>query len=143
MKRFAKVLTMMFVLLIAVSAWGQTYSSLVIDARDIKLTRSMSPKILNEMGLEIYGTILKEADIEKVMEIGVVGYVDSLDTAKKHLSSRLGNNPFIIKAKGAIGNTASNVVITNADAAKILELNKTSHFLTKFNVIILISPDNE
>ncbi|PLX16195.1 MAG: hypothetical protein C0601_11275 [Candidatus Muiribacterium halophilum] len=138
-----RIILIMVLSLMVISIVAATLpkTSLVIDARDIDLKRSMSPKILNESGLELYGTILKETDLEKVMNIGVVAYTDSIEKAKKFIPERIGNNPLIIKAKGAIGSTASNIVVSNNDAAKILKANRNSRFLENFRVIIILKPD--
>ncbi|MCK9475847.1 MAG: hypothetical protein M0R46_08015 [Candidatus Muirbacterium halophilum] len=141
MKRIITIL-IVFAVVLSIYAKEDMYSSLVIDARDISLTRSMSPKILNESGLEVYGTVLNEKALEEALEKGVVAYIDTLENAKKHLKDRLGKNPLIIKAKGVVGKTASNLVLKNTDASKILKENKKSGFLDKFNVIILMSRED-
>ncbi|MFW5782208.1 MAG: hypothetical protein ACOCWO_02820 [Candidatus Muiribacteriaceae bacterium] len=143
MKKTLSVLLLITLTLCVLAKSGVVYTSLVIDARDIRLNRSMSPKVLNESGLEVYGTILNEKDLDYVMDNGVVSYIDSLANAKKHLSPRLGDNPLVIKAKGVVGKTGSNVVLSNSDSAKVLELNKKFRFLDNFKVIILLTPQND
>ncbi|MGM0609111.1 MAG: hypothetical protein ACQESP_11935 [Candidatus Muiribacteriota bacterium] len=125
------------------AADNEQYTSLVIDATDLSVSRSMSPKIINESGLEIYGTVLDEGQLNKVMEMGVVAYVDSLENARKHTGERLGNNPYVVKARGVVGKSGSNIVINNDDASKILRLNRTMKFLDNFKVIILVSKRDE
>ena len=142
MKRIFAVFFIMCIML-SVYAKENIYTSLVIDAREIALARSMSPKVLNESGLEVYGTVLNERDLEIVMEKGVVAYIDTIENAKKYLGERLGKNPLVIKAKGVVGKTASNIVLKNTDASKILKENKKSRFLDKFNVIILMNKNEE
>jgi len=141
MKKRVFLIPIIMIMMISVIAANLPNTSLVIDARDIDLKRSMSPKILNESGLEIYGTVLKESDLEKVMEIGVVAYTDSLEKAKKFIPDRVGKNPLIIKARGVMGSTSSNIVVSNTDAAKILKANRISRFLENFKVIVLIRPE--
>lgn len=137
MKKFV-IFAVIFMVCFAVSAEDKPFSSVVIDARGINLERSMSPKILSENGLEIYGTILK--DLDKVMEQGVVLYAFDLDTAIKYSKDRVGNNPLTVKAVKSAGLTDSYAVVSDDDAKKILAENKKSGFLEKFKVIILINP---
>lgn len=134
----ALILTILFVAGgtgFAQSAANQ-YTSLIVDAREIDLDRSMSPKILSENNYEIYGTIFK--DVDKLFDIGVVMYAQNLDMARKYDNARVGNNPLLVKALKADGPAAENIILADNDARLILEENKNGKFLEKYRVIVLI-----
>jgi len=136
----ALIVMVMVIAMTSLFAVGNSYSSLVIDARGIDLERSRSPKILSEKGYEVYGTIFENLD--KALKEGVFFYSPDIKSVEKYAPSRIGKNPLIIKAKKATGPSFSDVVISDLDALKILKENKKSHFLDNFKVIVLIkSPE--
>lgn len=113
---------------------GKPYTSLVIDTTGYKLDRCMSPKIRRADGSEVWGTV--KVDYDYLQDHGVCVYATGLADAKKN--ARCGGNPLIISAIGrAGGKFHSDPVISDADAAVLLDENSKSGFLDKFSIIII------
>ena len=105
------------------------YTGLIIDCRGLGLKPVMSPVIMNEKDIAIYGH--KNLDYDKVVAEGMVGYASSVSQA-----GRAGSNPLIIKAIGLKDHNA-NPVISVADANRLLVENGASHFLKEAKVVFL------
>jgi hypothetical protein len=111
------------------------YTGLIIDARSVALERSMSPKIFNESGQEIYGTLPTNASAA-MMEKQSFFYAFDMNQALGQASDRTGSNPLTITAVGA---KMDDIYISNSDAALILKEERTGRFLAAQNVVVLIS----
>lgn len=121
-----------------VASGDTAYTSLIIDARNLPLARSMSPKVFSDKGYEVYGTIFQ--DLDRLFEIGVVMYATSLADARNHDPERVGANPMLVQALRLEGPSSSDLVLADGDARSVLEENKRSGFLDKYRVIVLMSP---
>lgn len=112
------------------------YTGLIIDARGLKVSPTMAPKILKADGSTLYGT--GSLDIDDLMEKGMVAYFKDLEAAKGH--ARAGNKPLVIRAIGVYKREAasSDVVISDADAAKLTAEDSRTGFLKKMNVIFVV-----
>lgn len=111
------------------------YTGLIVDASSFPQAKAcMSPKILTEDEEEIYGTVKISADL--AIEKGVVGYAKSLEKAKG-LTSRLGDNPLVVKAIDIEGAYKANPVISLSDAKIIKESNLEEAFAQCAVVIVL------
>ncbi|MFH2132967.1 MAG: hypothetical protein ABIK68_21490, partial [bacterium] len=108
------------------------YTGLIIDARGTAVTPAMSPKIYNQEGKEIYGSAAVERDF--VLQHGIVGYMKDLDKAMQN--QRVQGNPLIIKATRS--EKATDLTITNEDAALLEALDATQSFLREARVLIII-----
>lgn len=106
-------------------------SGLVIDARGLKAAPALAPRILDESGKEIYaaGVVSQEA----LKANGIAGYLKSLEEAKKN--ARVGEEPLVVKAVKLAG--ASDLVISNADAKKLLDPAGNATYLAEGRVIIV------
>jgi len=94
----------------APAASGPT--SLVIDATGLKISPALAPRLVDESGKELYGpTTLGESARKSG---GVAAYARSLDSAKRELTSRLGDRPLVVKAVRAQG---TDLVLASADTA--------------------------
>lgn len=113
---------------------GGAYTGLVVDVSGLQLERCMSPKIIDETGREIYGTMYVDGDY--LSEYGILSYAYTPNMLAKvaNGSSRVGNNPLTVKAVG-VANHGYNMVISKADGDLILAANKTNGFLQKCAVI--------
>ena len=112
-------------------------TGVIIDARGMDIDRSMSPKIRHDDGSEVWGTV--NADPDYVIEHGIVVYATSMAQAQN--DSRAGNNPLILRASGrASGRFHTDVVISDSDADRLMELNEKDGFLDKYRVIFLVDP---
>ena len=118
------------------------YTGLIIDCGDLELNPVLSPEIRAEnQTIYAYGNLERE----KVLERGVVGYVDTSDEKISFAqagnkvfaaenNSRVGNNPLVIKVD-ELRDDATCPVISGDDADRILAENQISHFLDGGNVI--------
>ena len=110
------------------------YTGLVVDVTGLQLERCMSPKIIDETGREIYGTMY--VDGEYLSEYGILSYAYTPNMLAKvaNGTSRAGNKPLTVKAVG-VANHGYNMIISKADGDLILAANKTNGFLQKCAVI--------
>ncbi len=114
-----------------------SFSSLVVNCGKFRMNRSICPVIRMPDGREVWGRVKIPADV--AVAKGIVGYVVSLDEAKRN--PRCGPNPLFVKAIGVAGGRfASDPVISEPDANRILEENKSSKFLDAMNVLFVIDP---
>ncbi len=110
------------------------YTGLVVDARGLDFRPAMSPKIFDENGQEVYGSgyVSREFAVQQ----GMAGYAKDLTAAQAN--PRVTNEPFTVKGLRTEGPGRSNVVISNADAAKIRSASENLSFLKKCRVMIVL-----
>ncbi|OFW60617.1 MAG: hypothetical protein A2W01_08520 [Candidatus Solincola sediminis] len=113
---------------------GVVYTGLVIDARGLQARPAMSPKILDEDGKEIYGSM--NVDREYAVQQGMSGYARDLTAAQSN--SRVTNNPVTVKGLKADGQGRSDIVISNADASAIRGAADNITFLKKCRVMVVL-----
>ncbi len=113
---------------------GGANSGLIIDCSALSLRPALSPKVVDETGREVYGSANVSRDF--AVQQGMMGYLKSLDKAKAN--TRIGGNPIVIRAISTAGANKTDIVISNADAAKIMELSATLNFLRECRVIAII-----
>jgi hypothetical protein len=118
----------------APSTGGYVYTGLVVDARGIQARAAMSPKILDESGQEVYGSL--NVDREYAVQQGMSGYARDLTAAQSN--PRVTNNPASLKGLRAEGPGRSDIVISNADADKIRSDAENLGFLKKCRVMIVL-----
>jgi hypothetical protein len=109
------------------------FTGLIVDCRGLGVSPAMSPKIVDETGKEIWGTM--QIDPEIAIEYGIVGYYKSVEDARS--GSRAGQNPLVVKAIGKAGRAKMfqcDAVVTSADGQRILGENAEAGFLAKLNV---------
>jgi hypothetical protein len=102
-------------------------TSVVVDARGLKATSALAPRLLDGSGAVVYSSDLLTYDVRKM---GVVHYAATPEEAKSHMW--LGDHPWTIKATKAIG---SDLVLSDADA-KVLRDGPPA-YLRSGHVIIL------
>jgi hypothetical protein len=110
------------------------YTGLLIDARGLGLRPAMSPKVLDENGAEIYGSVMVSR--EYAIQQGMAGYAKSVESAAKN--SRIASTPLQVKAKEASGKARTNLVVSNDQAQEIQRLSKDSEVLEKCKVMIVL-----
>lgn len=112
-------------------------TGIIVDCSKLDLEPAMSPKIFNgDTKQEIYGTA--NIDTDTAVQKGIVGYVTSLEAAKKAVE-RVGANPMVIPAVGMNGRAWA--VISGSDADAILKADKDGGFLKKCNVMFVVKQD--
>jgi len=113
---------------------AESYTGLVIVAKNKGLQGSFSPRVYDESGTIIYGD--KYINPEFAISEGMVSY-SSLDIAKSG-NSRAGSRPLIIDAT-SLKDHNFNVVISNADAQKVLAAQAQSGFMKECKVVFVKS----
>lgn len=112
------------------------FTSVLIDCRGLNISAIMSPKLMDDAGNEVYGTV--RVTPEYAIAVGIVGYPRSMSEALR--AERTGSRPLIIRATGAADKYRFNPVISSRDAARILAANGRDGFLEKTAVSFLVDP---
>jgi len=112
------------------------YTGLIIDARGLKVTPCLSPKVMSKNQDEVYGP--SYISREYAVQYGTCIYMDNLESAIKH--QRVGNNPFIAKGLGTEGKSLSNIVISNTESARFKSSVVHLTILKHCRVIIVVDP---
>lgn len=111
------------------------YTGLVVDVTGLPLVRAMSPVIFDETGRAIYGhtNIIPEYAVSQ----GMLDYMCTPEDirAVELGQSRAGTTPIVVKALGLRDNNV-NIIISQADADKILAANAQGNFLQKCMVCV-------
>jgi len=110
------------------------YTGMVVDARGVGARPAMSPKIMDENGQEVYGSMV--VDREYAVQQGISGYARDLNAAQTN--QRVTNNPATVKALKAEGAGKSNITISNADANQIRASAENLTFMKKCRVMIVL-----
>ena len=110
------------------------YTGLVVDARGLQARPAMSPKILDEDGKEVYGSM--NVDREYAVQQGMSGYARDLTAAQSN--PRVTNNPVTVKGLKADGQGRSDIVISNSIATAIRGAADNLTFMKKCRVMIVL-----
>ena len=110
------------------------FSGLVVDCRGLPLKPAMVPVILDEDGHVIYGSAYVSRD--HAVQMGVVSYVKDLSAAQRN--PRVTPRPLTLKAIRVLKGRETDVVISNADGAKIKGIPSNLSFLHKGRVLIVL-----
>jgi hypothetical protein len=113
---------------------GEVFTGLVVDARGIQARPAMSPRIMDEKGQEVYGSMT--VDRECAVQQGMSGYARDLTAAQSN--ARVTNSPVTVKGLKTEGAGRSDIVIANADAERIRASEGNQSFLKKCRVMIVL-----
>jgi len=113
---------------------GEVYTGLVIDGRGFQARPAISPKIFDENGAEVYGTLIVKR--EYAIQQGVSGYARDLTSAQSN--PRVTDNPMTIKAISAEGVGKTDFRISNEDAKNVRAAKENLKFLQKCRVMIVL-----
>ena len=113
---------------------GPVYTGMVVDARGMQTRPAMSPKILDEKGQEVYGSMI--VDREYAVQQGMSGYARDLTSAQNN--ARVTNNPLTVKGLKTQGPGKSDIIISNADAAALRSVADNQAFMKKCRVMIVL-----
>lgn len=105
-------------------------SGVIINAKGIEVTPGLAPRILDEKGAEVFAA--KHVSKEALQSGGVCGYNTSLDAAKR--DARVGDKPLVVRALRPAEKGSADLVISDADAAKLAALGPA---LAKGSVVIV------
>jgi hypothetical protein len=113
---------------------SEVFTGLVVDARGIQARPAMSPRIIDEKGQEVYGSM--NVDRQYAVQQGMSGYARDLTAAQSN--PRVTNSPVSVKGLRTEGAGRSDIVIANADAEKIRAAGDQEGFLKKCRVMIVL-----
>ncbi len=109
------------------------YTCLIVDARGLKMSRSMAPTITDQSNRRIYPDPINVPPHEYLMENGIVQYTTSVDQARE----LAGQHPLTVKAAKR-SNRRDGVIVTNEIGDQILMENRKAFFLSRCRVIFVI-----
>ena len=110
-------------------------TGLIVIAQGLGAKPAMFPRLLAEPGgTELFGPAMVSP--QAAMDKGVVGYAPDLDKARTN--PRVGANPLVVRARKAQGPGSSDLLVTDADAARITAAEAAGDILTNCNVVIVI-----
>jgi hypothetical protein len=113
---------------------GPVFTGLVVDARGLKARPAMSPKIVDETGAEVYGSMIVEK--EYAVSQGISGYARDLTAAQGN--QRVTNNPLTVKGVSAEGAGKADIKIGNDDAGRIRSAAENLSFMKQCRVMIVL-----
>jgi hypothetical protein len=103
-------------------------TGLVVDARGLKVTRALAPRLLNDAGKAVYSADCLSEEARK--STGVASYFASPEAAQKSLL--VGDRPLVVKATKAEG---ADLVLTAEDLQRLAASNNT--YLAEGRVAII------
>ena len=106
-------------------------TGVIVDARGLGLKRCMSPRIYDTTGRLVYGD--KFVSYDFVVKYGMASY-QTADKISSGLLTRAGERPLTIKAV-ELKNFNSDIVVSVADADKMLQANKYGNFLINASMV--------
>jgi hypothetical protein len=115
---------------------SKIYSGVVVDARGLQAVPVLAPKILDENWKEVFGPAF--ASREFAVQHGMVRYTTDMWKAKFDL--RVSDNPLIVKGLKTLWPGRCDLIISNADAAKLRSASEHLVFLKECRVIIVVDP---
>ena len=113
---------------------GESFTGLVVDCRGVALQPAMVPLIVDEEGEVVYGPAFASRD--HAAEKGLVSYVRDFAAAKNH--PRVGPRPLGVKGLRALKARPCDIMISQADAAKIRRLASNLGFLHQCKVLVVV-----
>ncbi len=113
---------------------GGPYTGLVVDARGMGVRPALIPRILTEDGQEAYSQSYVLAKYRQSQ--GIAAYVSDPAAARTH--PKVTDNPLFVKALRPVGNSHTDLVISNAAAQTIHGVKDHFEFLEKAQVIVII-----
>lgn len=113
---------------------GEAYTGLVVDSRGFQVKPAMSLKIVDEDGNEVYGSSYVSRDY--AINQGMAGYAKDITAAQTN--DRVTNNPLTVKGIRTADTGDSDIIISNADAARIKGAAENLEFLQKCRVMVVL-----
>ena len=113
------------------------YTGLVIDARDLPLERTMSPRLLDEDGNVLYPDQNHIPSMDYLQDHGMADYESGTGAV-----GRAGSHPLVVRALDITGAGHDDLIISNTSAARIRAAERRSGFLSHWAVSILVAASN-
>lgn len=120
------------------SSGAISYTGIIVDARELKVTPCLAPIIYGQDGLGAYGVFMVSRG--NAIQKGVVAYSTTPDPAQ--LRSRVGKNPLIVKALNAYGSWRTDLIVSTPMAKLMRAIMSTPDIAGDSRVVIVLS-DNE
>ena len=108
-------------------------SGLIVDASAVTLQPSLVIRVIDESGEEVYGP--EFVSRENVVQQGMCGYHSCLDTVEGE--TRVAPHPMMVRGLRSSGANRCDIVISNADAARIRGVPELLPHLRKCRVIVV------
>lgn len=119
------------------NSFGSGYTGVVIDAQNSGILRTFCPAVYDTKGRAVYG--VNNVDKNFAVNNGIVEYAEGSEQWSRVTAgtSRAGANPLVIKIVGLRERVVNkcDVIISEADADKLLTENQRSHFLDRYAVV--------
>jgi hypothetical protein len=115
-------------------AAAPVFTGMVVDARGLGARPAMSPKIVDEAGAEVYGSMI--VDKTYAVSQGISGYARDLTAAQGN--QRVTDNPVTVKGVSAEGAGKADIRISNDDAGQIRSAAENLSFMKKCRVMIVL-----
>jgi len=113
----------------------EIYIGLIVDACELAEAKpALSPKILDENGKEVYGTLVANKD--DAIRQGISGYAKNIEVAQTN--PRVTDRPLIIKGSRTEGTANSDIVISNENANRLRTIKENLTFMQKCRVMIIL-----
>ena len=110
-------------------------TGIIIDGSGLGLRPAMSPRILNQSGTVLYGP--GQYDRDYAAANGVVGYAKTLGQAKA--DTRVQGNPLVLRGASASGTAKTDVIISNADAGKLVSAGRSAGLLQDCRIMFVLN----
>jgi hypothetical protein len=112
----------------------ESFTGLIVDCRGFSLQPAMVPLVADEEGEVVYGPAFVSRD--HAAEKGVVCYVRGLASAQVH--PRVAPRPLVVRGIQTFKDRPSDIMISNADAAKIRGVASNLSFLHQCKVVVVV-----
>ena len=112
----------------------ESFTGLIVDCRGVSLQPAMVPLIVDEEGEVVYGPAFASRDY--AAEKGMVAYMRNFASAKNH--PRVVPRPLGVKGIKTPKGRPCDIVISQADAAKIRGLASNLSFLHQCRVLVVV-----
>ena len=110
------------------------FTGLVVDAGGTQALPALVPVIVDEKGKEVYGPAFVSREF--AVQQGLGRYMTDTESALK--SPAVGRKPLLVKGLRTEATDRSRIVISNADASRLLSMSENLSFLKKCRVVIVI-----
>jgi len=110
------------------------YTGILIDAKGLESRPALFPRVVTESGDQVFGADF--AKPEQVTQSGLVGYY--YDRAQALTADRVGSSPLIVRALRVAGTNSCDLVISQADAARIHGSRSNLELLSRCRVGFLV-----
>lgn len=110
------------------------HTGVVIDARGLAVNPALLPRIVDEQGQPIYTPALVER--EAAIQQGYVAYAKTFDQVP--LPARVGDHPLVVRALRVVGASRVDVVLSNAEAARLRDYPATRRLVWQCRLLLVI-----